>query len=117
MATHTSGFEPEYATEKENYARIAAANDKKDDILGQTNSLDKKSSGSFGNEKHGEVSETAPPYEGETVEERFHVDTAADLVTNILHVDDDPSLNPWTFRMWFLGEKYQSSLSNHQSNK
>ncbi|KAF1986665.1 OPT superfamily oligopeptide transporter [Aulographum hederae CBS 113979] len=29
--------------------------------------------------------------------------TAKDLVTEVLHVDDDPSLNPWTFRVWFLG--------------
>jgi hypothetical protein len=28
---------------------------------------------------------------------------ARDLVTEILLVEDDPSLNPWTFRMWFLG--------------
>ena len=36
--------------------------------------------------------------------------TAADKVENMeeialyaLHVDDDPSLNPWTMRTWFLG--------------
>ena len=32
------------------------------------------------------------------------VTTAKDLLTHILHVDDDPSLNPWTFRMFVLGE-------------
>jgi hypothetical protein len=32
------------------------------------------------------------------------VETAKDLVTEIIHADDDTSLNPWTFRMWFLGE-------------
>lgn len=31
------------------------------------------------------------------------VENAMDLVTEVLHVDDDTSLNPWTFRMWFLG--------------
>jgi hypothetical protein len=46
-------------------------------------------------------------------EESLHVGkgmTAAEKVDNMeeialyaLHVDDDPSLNPWTFRMWFLG--------------
>lgn len=29
--------------------------------------------------------------------------TARELVTEILLVEDDPSLNPFTFRMWFLG--------------
>ena len=29
--------------------------------------------------------------------------TARDLVTEILRVEDDPTLNPWTFRMWFIG--------------
>lgn len=29
--------------------------------------------------------------------------TARELVTEILAVEDDPSLNPFTFRMWFLG--------------
>lgn len=29
--------------------------------------------------------------------------TARDLVTEILLVEDDPTLNPWTFRMWFIG--------------
>ncbi len=29
--------------------------------------------------------------------------TAKDLVTEILLVEDDPSLNPWTFRTWFVG--------------
>jgi hypothetical protein len=29
--------------------------------------------------------------------------TARELVTEILLVEDDPSVNPWTFRMWFIG--------------
>lgn len=32
-----------------------------------------------------------------------------DIALTALHVDDDPTLNPWTFRMWFLGK--------HASNK
>jgi hypothetical protein len=32
------------------------------------------------------------------------VETAKDLITEVIHVTDDPSLNPWTFRTWFLGE-------------
>ncbi|KAI0529874.1 OPT oligopeptide transporter protein-domain-containing protein [Xylaria digitata] len=31
------------------------------------------------------------------------IDSIDDIVTKVLHVDDDPSLNPWTFRMWFIG--------------
>ena len=31
------------------------------------------------------------------------VETAKDLVTQVIHVDDDPSLSPYTFRVFFLG--------------
>ncbi|KAK3654286.1 hypothetical protein LTR22_010762 [Elasticomyces elasticus] len=31
------------------------------------------------------------------------VETAKDFITQVLHVDDDASLNPYTFRMFFLG--------------
>jgi hypothetical protein len=31
-------------------------------------------------------------------------ETAKDLVTEVLHVRDDPTLNPWTFRVWFIGK-------------
>jgi hypothetical protein len=31
------------------------------------------------------------------------VETAKDLVTEVIHARDDPTLNPWTFRVWFLG--------------
>lgn len=33
-----------------------------------------------------------------------HLDTAEDIVTSVIHVVDDPTLNPWTFRMFFIGE-------------
>jgi hypothetical protein len=39
-------------------------------------------------------------------DEKVHVKpptTARELVTEILLVEDDPSLNPYTFRMWFIG--------------
>jgi hypothetical protein len=29
--------------------------------------------------------------------------SARDLVSKVLAVEDDPTQNPWTFRMWFLG--------------
>ncbi|UPK96938.1 hypothetical protein LCI18_007873 [Fusarium solani-melongenae] len=31
------------------------------------------------------------------------IEDEKDLVTKVIHADDDPSLNPWTFRMWFIG--------------
>jgi len=31
------------------------------------------------------------------------IESVEDLVTKVLHADDDPTLNPWTFRMWFIG--------------
>ncbi|TID18028.1 OPT superfamily oligopeptide transporter [Venturia nashicola] len=30
-------------------------------------------------------------------------ESAKDLITEVIHAEDDPSLNPWTFRMWFIG--------------
>jgi hypothetical protein len=27
------------------------------------------------------------------------IESEKDLVTKVIHADDDPSLNPWTFRM------------------
>jgi hypothetical protein len=29
--------------------------------------------------------------------------SARDLVAEVLELSDDPTLSPWTFRMWFLG--------------
>ncbi|KAI9833358.1 MAG: hypothetical protein M1819_003753 [Sarea resinae] len=54
------------------------------------------------------VSESARPDSSEGGDEvqtgeTMIVSTAEDLVTNVIHVDDDPSINPWTFRMFFLG--------------
>jgi hypothetical protein len=41
-----------------------------------------------------------PPYEaGEAV----LISEAKELVTAVIHVEDDPTQNPWTFRMFFLG--------------
>jgi hypothetical protein len=31
-------------------------------------------------------------------------ETAKDLVTEVISIEDDPTLSPWTFRTWFLGE-------------
>jgi hypothetical protein len=43
-----------------------------------------------------EVREEAKP-------KKDRLKTARDLVTEVLLVEDDPTVNPWTFRMWFIG--------------
>ncbi|KAG9559349.1 hypothetical protein KCU86_g18628, partial [Aureobasidium melanogenum] len=39
---------------------------------------------------------------GYAAEEHKVVETAEDIVNQVLSVEDDPTLNPWTFRMFFL---------------
>jgi len=48
---------------------------------------------------------STPAYVDDDGEEHYNVpaETAEDLVTEVIHVRDDPTLNPWTFRVWFLG--------------
>jgi hypothetical protein len=31
--------------------------------------------------------------------------TATDFITEVIHAEDDPTLNPWTFRTWFVGTR------------
>lgn len=40
------------------------------------------------------------------------IDNAKDLVTHVLHVDDNPNDSPWTFRAMAIG-KFKSSVMNH----
>ena len=62
-----------------------------------------------------EIDTTPPIYNAEGDDhfgETAVLTTAKDLVTHIIHVQDDPSLNPWTFRMFFIGMgKYPASLN------
>jgi len=53
-----------------------------------------------------------PAYEGDEYARRASVavTTAEDLVTRVISVEDDPSLNPWTFRTFFLGRSQDSAL-------
>lgn len=48
----------------------------------------------------GDIETTSPPpYEAsETV-----LHSEREIATHVISVDDDPSLNPWTFRAFFLG--------------
>ncbi len=56
---------------------------------------------------HNDETEPAPLYTDEEgkVEGGNAVETNEDLVTRVIHVEDDPSLNPWTFRVFFLGTR------------
>lgn len=53
------------------------------------------------------TTETPPDYENDAgdgfAKVTGPVETAKDLVTQVIHVDDDPSLSPYTFRLFFLG--------------
>ncbi|KAK0108791.1 hypothetical protein ONS96_002636 [Cadophora gregata f. sp. sojae] len=44
-----------------------------------------------------------PVYEGESIFREGIVEDAEGLVTRVIDVEDDPTLNPWTFRTFFLG--------------
>jgi len=52
-------------------------------------------------------SNSLPFYTDEDAEQLYTVPahTAKDLVTEVIHARDDPTLNAWTFRVWFLGEQ------------
>lgn len=55
-------------------------------------------------EKDGTVFTELPVYADEEGQQgEIHLDTAADIVTQVIDLDDDPNMNPWTFRMFFLG--------------
>ncbi|MCJ1312805.1 hypothetical protein MMC25_006481 [Agyrium rufum] len=99
MATNRFGDD-----EKISHPDLAATSSTDEKAL-PTSSISKSSSGEF-NEKDPAVfsEDVAPAYDVERGEhDPAPITSAKDLVTNILHVDDDPTLNPWTFRMWFLG--------------
>ena len=67
------------------------------------NSSDKGANVSPEIRKEGFVSdEPAPRYESEE-HLAVHADTVEDITTQVLAVEDDPTVNPWTFRMFFLG--------------
>jgi hypothetical protein len=48
--------------------------------------------------------------------EKIVVNDAQDLVTHVLHVDDDASLSPWTFRAFFIG-KYPTAVMIYTDGK
>ncbi|KAK9388446.1 OPT superfamily oligopeptide transporter [Lipomyces mesembrius] len=54
-----------------------------------------------------DVYDVQPTYDITATENHFGetivINNAQEVVTHVLHVDDDPTLNPWTFRAFFLG--------------
>jgi hypothetical protein len=64
---------------------------------------------SLSNEKQADFkSQEKIPYSSTDVESTSGSDCAVlqderDIVTHVISVGDDPSLNPWTFRSFFLG--------------
>ncbi|KZO97758.1 OPT superfamily oligopeptide transporter [Calocera viscosa TUFC12733] len=41
--------------------------------------------------------------DSESFDEKEVITSARQLITEVISTEDDPSLNPWTFRMWFIG--------------
>jgi len=55
-------------------------------------------------EKEAGLFNNVPLYTDEEGQEsEIHLDSAADIVTQVIDLDDDVNLNPWTFRMFFIG--------------
>lgn len=44
------------------------------------------------------------------------IDNAKDLITHVLHVDDNPNDTPWTFRAIVIGEFYHQLLIRLSDN-
>jgi len=69
--------------------------------------VDAKGDGAVGVKSVDVLAETVPEYDPDNdgvAHIKEPVTTAEDLVTQVIHVQDDPSLNPWTFRVAFLGK-------------
>ena len=107
MAANRLGRGEEYR-QNEDGARTTST-DGKHTGLAHFSSMSQSSSVRWSDEKGGANIHATPAYDVEAGESDGHqlpVSTAEDLVTNILHVDDDPTLNPWTFRTWFIGKPF-----------
>lgn len=39
------------------------------------------------------------------------LETAEDIVTHVIQVDDDPTMNPWTVRMFAVGKSSKHKLT------
>ena len=101
--------DPNFGAEEPQWAQSAPQETATDEKVQQRSFLDSPSDGHRSNQEKAAMESTSPippPYddiEDNDHKEAAHADTAEDLVTNVLHVDDDPTQNPWTVRMVFLG--------------
>lgn len=50
--------------------------------------------------------------DAESIETESIVANTEEIALKALHVDDDPSLNPWTFRVFFLGPSPAASSAH-----
>jgi hypothetical protein len=55
-----------------------------------------------------------PVYERDSYARRRStiVATAEDLITTVIDLEDDPTQNPWTFRVFFIGKRHWTRLCN-----
>ncbi|KAI9845025.1 MAG: hypothetical protein M1838_001929 [Thelocarpon superellum] len=106
MASLRTGFEPEEKDGKKSPSPVIVS---ERPVRSDTNSTEGTSSGVY-DEKHAEkttglgvVSDLHDEEHADLQRPISQVATPGEIVTQVLAVDDDPTLNPWTFRMWFLG--------------
>jgi hypothetical protein len=83
----------------QNGAKNAAGSEK----LDTTERLEFKGSATQDNLEVGNTPTTVRDEDGE-VHYNAPPRSATELVTEVIHAEDDSTLNPWTFRTWFLGE-------------
>lgn len=71
---------------------------------GSHESMSDKEKDAMGEKVARTTSSEVPQYRDEEGrDDTIHVDTAEDIVTTVIAVEDDPTLNPWTFRVFFIG--------------
>jgi hypothetical protein len=92
--------------EKKPYAATTSADHSSTEFRGSKESM--------GKGYEGGTTALPPPYHHDTEAaigegEIGALETAEDIVTTVIHVDDDPTINPWTFRMFFIGQYLQQT--------
>jgi hypothetical protein len=79
----------------------SSSNPEKESIRGHGTGSDTKDGAVLGAETS-PLGEDLPSYDERREGDVVH--TAEDLVTRIIDLEDDPTQNPWTFRVLFLGK-------------
>jgi hypothetical protein len=82
--------------------------DTRDEKLGHSETMDRTDSAGDEKGSANEVHQVTTDEEslgiGQGMTAAEKVENREEIALHALHVDDDPSLNPWTFRTAFLGE-------------